>query len=91
MMKTPTALDLGPIERLEAKIKQLVAVLEHLRQEQAELKSDNARLLDEVSSLTGRLAEAEQAGGEVAALRAERAEVRARVAEMLEQLEAVDA
>jgi regulator of replication initiation timing len=89
-MKTATrTVDLAPIDRLEDKVKALVALVDRLKGDAARLAEDNARLAREVEGLHGRLADAETASGEILALREERDLVRTRVAEMLEQLEGI--
>lgn len=87
---TGRTLDLEPIERLEEKVKILVGLVERLRGDHAASVEENARLRVQVESLQSRLAEAEGSTAEMAALREERDHVRARVAEILEQLEAVE-
>ena len=88
MVKTAArTVDLAPIDRLEDKVKALVALVDRLKGDAARLAEDNARLAREVESLHTRIAEAESTSGEIVALREERDLVRARVAEMLEQLE----
>jgi regulator of replication initiation timing len=88
MVKTATrSVDLGPIDRLEDKVKALVALVERLRSDAARLAEDNARLAREVEGLHTRLSDAESTSGEVLSLREERDIVRTRVAELLEQLE----
>ena len=84
-----TRTDLDPIDRLEEKVKLLVSVVAQLRREHAKAIDDNSRLLRDVDSLRARLAETEVSGTELSALREERDIVRARVAEMLEQLESI--
>ncbi len=81
--------DLEPIDRLEEKVRLLVEMLAQLRAEQARSAEDNARLSQEVQTLRARMAEAEHANTELAVLRDEREMVRARVAEMLQQLESI--
>lgn len=88
MVKTATrTVDLAPIDRLEDKVKALVALVERLKGDAGRLAEDNARLAREVEGLHSRLADAETASGEVLSLREERDIVRTRVAELLEQLE----
>jgi regulator of replication initiation timing len=88
MVKTATrTVDLAPIDRLEDKVKALVALVDRLKGDAARLAEDNARLAREVEGLHTRIADAESASGEISALREERDLVRTRVAEMLEQLE----
>jgi regulator of replication initiation timing len=83
------SIDLEPIDRLEEKLKQLVGVVERMKAEQSRAVDDNRRLLREVESLRSRLSAGDSAAAEVAALRQERDVIRARVSEMLEQLEAL--
>jgi regulator of replication initiation timing len=82
-------IDLDSIDRLEEKVKLLVSVVAQLRREHAKALDDNARLMQELNSMRSRLAESEVSGSELSALREERDIVRSRVAEMLEQLEAI--
>jgi regulator of replication initiation timing len=88
MVKTATrTVDLAPIDRLEDKVKALVALVERLKGDAARLADDNARMAREVEALHSQLADAQSTSGEVLALREERDIVRSRVAELLEQLE----
>jgi len=92
MVKTAAAArttELDPIDRLEEKVRRLVQMIAQLRAEQARAAGDNARLVQEIDALRAQLADADAAGSELSALRDERDLVRARVAEMLEQLEAI--
>ena len=84
-----TRTDLDPIDRLEEKVKLLVSVVTQLRREHAKAVDDNSRLLRELDNMRARLDETEVSGTELTALRDERDLVRARVAEMLEQLESI--
>ena len=88
--KTATTSAVEPIDRLEEKIKLLVSVIGRLRGEQSRAMEDNARLQRELDALKGRIAEAEGTAGEVAELRSERDQIRARVSEMLQQLDALN-
>jgi regulator of replication initiation timing len=81
--------DAEPIDRLEEKIKLLVSMVTTLRAEQSKSADENARLLQEIDVLRARLSDAEGTNAELSALRDERDEIRARVAEMLQQLEAI--
>ena len=90
MAKTGRTLDLEPIDRLEEKVKLLVGLVERLRNEQARLAEDNARLVGEVEAARGRLSDSDRATAEAAALRAERDQIRTRVTEMLDQLESLN-
>jgi FtsZ-binding cell division protein ZapB len=81
--------DLEPIDRLEEKVRQLVGMIERLRGDQARLTQENQRLMGEIDTLQSRLEAAEGVTGELTTLRDEREVIRGRVAEMLEQLEAL--
>ena len=81
--------DLDVIDRLEEKLKVLLASLAKLREEQAQATEDNTRLNQELTMLRARLAEAEAVHTEVASLRDEREMIRTRVSDMLQQLEAI--
>lgn len=89
-MKTGSALEIEPLDRLEEKVKALVGVIEKLRGAQARVSEENARLRGDIDALQQRLAEAEDANTEVGRLRRERDQVRNRVAGLLEQIEALD-
>jgi hypothetical protein len=99
MAKTVTArtmADLEPIDRLEEKIKLLVGLIGRLRAEQAKAAEDNVRLVQEnarlaqdIERLQTQLDEAEGTNAELSVLRDERDVIRTRVAEMLQQLEAI--
>ena len=81
------AADLEPIDRLEEKITLLVSMIARLRADQIRATDENVRLTQEIDSLRGRLANADGASAELAALREERDVIRARVSDMLQQIE----
>jgi regulator of replication initiation timing len=81
--------DLDPIDRLEDKIRTLVGIVAQLRAEHARALDENAQLSRELDELRARLMESEVSGTELTALREERDLVRARVTEMLAQLESI--
>jgi regulator of replication initiation timing len=81
--------DLDPIDRLEEKVKLLVSVVAQLRREHANVLDENSRLMRDLEGMRARLAENEVTGSELTAMREERDLIRARVSEMLEQLEAI--
>ena len=87
MAKTASAVDLQPIDRLEDKVKQLVQLVDRLRSENTRVADDNVRLMRELEGLKSRLSEADTAGAELMTLREERDVVRARVSEMLAQID----
>jgi regulator of replication initiation timing len=78
------------IERLEDKVRKLVGVVEQLRAEHGRLTAENRNLSDELGTLRKKLVESEGTAAEITALRDERDQVRARVTDMLAQLEALD-
>ena len=83
----PRSLDFEPIDRLEEKVKMLVAMIGRLKSEQARAAEENARLTRELDAARTRIADAEAGLSEVATLRMERETIRGRVSDMLEQLE----
>jgi regulator of replication initiation timing len=78
------------IERLEDKVRKLVGVVEQLRAEHGRLSAENRNLSDELGALRKKLVESEGTVAEISALRDERDQIRARVTDMLTQLEALD-
>ena len=90
MAKTATrSVDLEPLDRLEEKVRLLVGVVERLKSEQARAAEDNQRLLREIESMRARVATHDGIAAELSAMKDERDVIRARVTDMLEQLEAL--
>lgn len=87
MAKTGSTVDLRPIDRLEEKVKQLVQLVDRLRAENTRIADDNVRLMRDLEGVKSRLSEADTAGAELTTLREERDVVRARVSEMLAQID----
>jgi regulator of replication initiation timing len=81
--------DFEPIDRLEEKIGLLVGMITQLRAEQARALDENARLTAQIEQLQAQLADADQVNTELTVLKDERDIIRTRVAEMLQQLEAI--
>jgi regulator of replication initiation timing len=90
MAKTAQTLELDAIERLEDKVRKLVAMVEQMRADHARLTAENKTLGDEAAALRKRLVDAEGASAELTTLRQERDEIRSRVSDMLTQIEALD-
>jgi FtsZ-binding cell division protein ZapB len=88
--KTATRVDLEPIDRLEEKVKLLVALVDRLKSEQARATEENRQLHEEVQALRARTAHSDSMTTELSALKDERDVIRTRVTEMLEQLEALN-
>ena len=90
MAKTAQSVELDAIERLEEKVRKLVALVEEMRGERARLAAENRSLGDELGALRKKLVDGEGAAAEVATLREERDQVRSRVKDMLAQIEALE-
>ena len=82
--------DLQPIDRLEEKVRMLVDMIDRLRADNARAAQDNERLANELSGLRARLADAEGTSVELTSLREERAVIRTRVNEMLQQIDSLN-
>jgi len=90
MAKTATrGVDLEPIDRLEEKMKLLVAMVERMKGEQARAAEENQRLARELESLRSRLQASDSVAAELATMKDERDVIRARVTDMLQQLDAL--
>jgi regulator of replication initiation timing len=90
MAKAATrSVELEPIDRLEEKVKRLVDLVDRMKSEQARSAEDNQRLTRELEALRDRVTAGESVSSELAALKEERDLIRARVGEMLDQLEAL--
>ena len=91
MVKSATrGIELEPIDRLEDKVKRLVALLEQMKTEQARAADENARLTRELDALRVRASSSDTLAAELSSLRDERDVIRTRVGDMLEQLDALD-
>ncbi len=88
--KSSKEADLEPLERLEQKVQLLIETIEHMRNENSLLKTENQRLTQDLDSTHSRLTQTKEAKTEITSLRDERKLVRTRVAEMLGQLEALN-
>jgi regulator of replication initiation timing len=91
MAKTATrGVELEPLDRLEDKVKRLVGIVERMKAEHARAQEENQRLARELEAMRGRLAATDTVATELSTLKEERELIRARVGEMLEQLEALN-
>jgi len=91
MAKTATrSIELEPIDRLEEKLKRLVGMVERMQGEQARAAEENQRLGHELDAMRARLAASDSLSNELSSLKEERDVIRARVGEMLDQLEALN-
>jgi regulator of replication initiation timing len=82
--------ELEPLDRLEEKLKRLVALVDHMKSEQVRASEENQRLRGEIDALRSRASSAESLTTEIASLRSERDVIRGRVGEMLQQIEALN-
>jgi regulator of replication initiation timing len=86
MSRTATT-EVQPIDRLEEKVRQLVGLIDTLRDERSKALDEAARLQREMEGLRARLAEATSATAEVSTLREEREVIRNRVVQMSTQID----
>ena len=91
MAKTATrGIELEPIDRLEEKLKRHVSMVERMQGEQARAAEENQRLGRELDAMRSKLAANDSLSNELSTLKEERDVIRARVGEMLDQLEALN-
>ena len=91
MAKTATrGAELETLDRLEDKIKRLVAMVEKMKTDQARAAEENQRLKSEIDALRARAANGETLTTEIASLKEERDVIRTRVSDMLHQLESLN-
>ena len=91
MAKVATrGVELEPIDRLEEKVKLLVAMVDRMKAEQVRAAEEHQRLLVEHEAMRARLAATETMASELATLQGERDAIRTRVTDMLNQLEALN-
>jgi peptidoglycan hydrolase CwlO-like protein len=82
--------DLEPLDRLEEKVKLLVAQVNKTRTEQEESKKENTRLQADLERLKALEAESSSNGNEIKTLLAERETIRTRVTDILARLKTLD-
>jgi uncharacterized coiled-coil DUF342 family protein len=87
MARTAAVVDLQPIDRLEEKVRQLVAMIDTLRADRSKALDEVARLEREVDAARARLTEASHATADVTTLREERELIRQRVVQMIAQID----
>jgi regulator of replication initiation timing len=90
MLKTARPVDTEALDRLEEKVKLLVALIGRMRTEQARLVDEHERVSKELEAARARLQEVEGATAEIAALKDDRDLIRTRVGSLLEQLEGLN-
>lgn len=82
--------DFEPLDRLEEKVKLLVAQVNKTRTEQENSEKENGRLQAELEKLKALEAESSSNGNEIKTLLAERETIRTRVTDILARLETLD-
>ena len=90
MAKTATRTEIDSLDRLEEKIKRLVAMVEKMKTEQTRSAEENQRLKAEIETLKARAATGDSLSTEISSLKEERDVIRTRVSDMLHQLEALN-
>ena len=90
MLKTGRPVDTEALDRLEEKVKLLVALIGRLRSEQTRMGDELQRVTKELDAARAGLKEADGAAAEAAALKEERDLIRARVSSLVEQLEGLN-
>jgi len=87
MAKTERPVDTEALDRLEDKVRLLVALVGRMRSEQAQTADALQRATRELDEARIRLKEADGAGVEIVALKDERETIRTRVSSLLAQIE----
>ena len=90
MVNTVQSLDMATLDRLADKVSALVQLLAQTRNELAETSENNVRLSNDLEALQGQFAQSQDDGLEMQTLLDEREQIRARVTEILDQLESLN-
>lgn len=90
MSRTSTVAEVQPIDRLEEKVRQLVRMIDTLRDERTKAADEIARLTHELDAAKARLAEGATLHTELTTLREERDLIRDRVAQMITQIDKLE-
>jgi FtsZ-binding cell division protein ZapB len=90
MLKAGRPVDTETLDRLEDKVKLLVALIGRQRTEQARTAEELQRVSQELDAARARLKDLDGTAAEVASLKDERDVIRARVSSLLEQLEGLN-
>ena len=78
------------LDRLEDKVKLLVALIGRMRSEQARMADEHQRALRELEAARTHIQEIEGTSAEISTLKEERDLIRARVSSLLEQIEGLN-
>ena len=90
MVKTGRPVDTETLDRLEEKVKLLVALIGRMRTEQARMDDEHQRVGKELEAARIRLQEVDGTTAEISSLKEERDVIRTRVSSLLEQLEGLN-
>jgi hypothetical protein len=90
MAKTGRPVEVEALDRLEEKVKLLVALIGRMRGEQARLADEHQKTVKELETARARLLEVDGVSAEISALKEERDLIRTRVSSLLEQLEGLN-
>jgi FtsZ-binding cell division protein ZapB len=90
MVKTGRPVDTEALDRLEEKVKLLVALVGRMRTEQARMDDEHQQTAKELETARTRLQEVDGTEAEIASLKEERDVIRTRVSSLLEQLEGLN-
>ena len=90
MVKTGRPVDTETLDRLEEKVKLLVALIGRMRTEQARMDDEHQKVAKELEAARIRLQEVDGTTAEISSLKEERDVIRTRVSSLLEQLEGLN-
>lgn len=90
MARPGQTVEFEAFDRLEDKVKLLVALVGRLRTEQARTAEEHARLTRDLEAARTRIQELEAAAAQAAGLKEERETIRTRVSSLLEQLDSLN-
>jgi FtsZ-binding cell division protein ZapB len=90
MVKTGRPVDTEALDRLEEKVKLLVALIGRMRTEQARMDEEHQKVAKELEAAWIRLQEVDGTTAEISSLKEERDVIRTRVSSLLEQLEGLN-
>ena len=90
MPKTGRGVELDGLDRLEEKVKLLVALIGRMRSEQVRMADEHQRALRELEAARAHIREVEGTSAEISTLKEERDLIRARVSSLLEQIEGLN-
>jgi len=90
MARTGQTIEFESFDRLEDKVKLLIALVGRMRTEQARMADEVAKLTQELEQTKARVQDAETTAAQLPALKDERDVIRTRVSALLEQLDSLN-